>query len=312
MKRQSQRSSDNKYLLRLAGFVVGVLAVGMLLPQFFSTVASVVVYPAQVVQSWWQQTTLSVPLLWKEKNILQAEIDRLNIEIADQGNKLSSFKSVQDENRKLRDLLGNSSAPRIMASVVTRPDQLPYDLLQLDQGSNAGVEVGAPVYVGDGTVVGLVSRVYSRSSLVTLFTTPGFSTTAYLDEADVLVKLEGMGAGVARVLVPQGILLEKDQLVFLPSVQPGLFGKVVNVENQPTQPQQYGYITNDIPLQHMRFVFVGQAAEVQVDVESVETYLSEIQNRMLLPDVLVPEIIVATSTATSSAATSTVLAEEPS
>lgn len=293
-----RRNSDKKKLLRLVLFIVGVLLIGVIVPRILSTMGSIALYPVHVAQEWWQQTSAAVPALWRDKIAMQEEIDNLNTELAQQGDSSVSISRLQDENRSLRGLLSADATERIAAVVTARPNQLPYDLVQIDQGSSAGVEVGAPVYVGGDNVIGLVSLVYNRSALVTLFTTPGFSTTAYISGSDVLVTLEGLGGGAARVLVPQGLPFKEGALVYLPSIQPGLFGRIIYIENEPTQPQQYGYLSNVVPLQHLRHVSIGQAAKVSTEVESVEGYLKDINDRLMLPDILVPTSTVATSTAT--------------
>jgi len=186
--------------------------------------------------------------------------------------------------------------------VTAKPTELPYDLLQVDRGSLAGIEVGSPVYIGSDSVIGLVSAVYPTHSFVTLFTTPGFLATVYLTGANVTATLEGMGGGVARVKVPQGILLRIGDLVHVPSVQPGVYGQITWVESEPTQPEQYGYITPAIPLMSLYQVAIGKPSHVTVDATSVIQYIETLrQEALVVPDLVLPE----TATSTDGAATST-------
>jgi len=300
MKRRSRRNSDKQKLSRLVLFVVAVLVVGFVVPRVVSFMGVVALYPFQMVQGWWQETSLAVPALWRDKVAMQEQIVNLQAELAAQTEPSLSLQILREDNQELRALLGATTTQRTAAVVTGRPGQLPYDVLQIDQGSAAGIATGDPVYNNAVQVIGLVSRVYPGSSLVTLLTSPEFTATAYMGETNLLVPLEGLGGGSARVAVPQGVPLQVGALVHLPSIQPGVFGRVSYVENEPTQPQQFGYITPEVALQHLRHVSVGKSVAVQTGETDVREYIQQIQTELLLPDLLVP-----TSTATSSSATST-------
>jgi hypothetical protein len=191
--------------------------------------------------------------------------------------------------------LGDGEVQRTLAVVVAKPTELPYDLLQIDRGSQSGITVGAPVYIGTDSVIGLVSDVYLTHSFVTLFTTPGFFATVYLTGPDVTATLEGLGGGVARVKMPQGIAMQIGDLVHVPSVRPGLYGQIAWIESEPTQPEQYGYITPEVPMQSLYQVAVGSPSDVTVVTTEMNQYIEKIKSDALV----VSDLVLATSTATS-------------
>ena len=115
--------------------------------------------------------------------------------------------------------------------MIARPNSLAYDLMQIDRGSDHGITVGVPVYSGLDTVVGVVVEVSAKYSFVELFTTPGFESTAYIIGPNVFSNLEGVGGGVARVKLPQGVPLDVGQLVLMPGVSNGVYGEIISVEN---------------------------------------------------------------------------------
>jgi hypothetical protein len=161
-------------------------------------------------------------------------------------------------------------------------------LLQIDRGSNHGIEIGAPVFIGRDIVLGLVVHATTKYSFVELITTPDFKATAFISGPDVVVTLEGLGGGVARVLVPQGVPISVGNMVYLPSVEPGVFGRISYVENRPTQPQQYGYITPDIPISGLHKVAVGKLSQISQSTEVIDERITElIRNKLLVPDVSV-------------------------
>jgi cell shape-determining protein MreC len=291
-----RRKSDTKKITRLTIGVLLVLLVGLVLPPTVRILGSVVLYPVQQVENWLAQSSMVIPVLWRDKIEMQEHISELEQGIAELGRKNLTEQRLFQENNRLRGLLGSVDQPRILAAVVAKPTELPYDLLQIDQGSRDGISIGSPVYIGTDSVIGLVSDVYPTHSFVTLFTTPGFLATVYMTGADVTATLEGLGGGVARVKMPQGITLQIGDLVHVPSVQPGLYGQIAWIESEPTQPEQFGYITPQIPIQSLYQVAVGSPTTVTLEAAEVSKNIENLK----LDALVIPDIVIATSTATSS------------
>jgi len=300
MRKHLRRKSDTKKITRLVVAVLLVLLVGLAIPPVVRMVGSVVMYPVQLVENWLAQSSMVVPVLWRDKIAMQEHISELEQGIAELGRKGLTEQRLFQENNRLRGLLGDIEAPRTLAVVVAKPTELPYDLLQIDRGGQSGITVGAPVYIGADSVIGLVSDVYPTHSFVTLFTTPGFLATVYLTGPDVTATLEGLGGGVARVKMPQGIAMQIGDLVHVPSVQPGLYGQIAWIESEPTQPEQFGYITPEIPIQSLYQVAVGSAADVTVDIAQLSEHIEKIKTDALVVSGFVLASSTATSTATSS------------
>lgn len=281
--------------------VVGLLVVGFVLPSMVRFVSGVVLYPVVQVENWFATSNQVLPTLWRDKIAMQEEIDTLTQELAVSTEFDLTKQRLQEENIALRQLLGAEAASRTAAVVIAKPGELPYDLMQIDQGSEAGIALGAPVYISADTVIGLVSAVRSNTAFVTLFTTPDFLATVYLSGADVTATLEGLGGGVARVKVPQGVPLRVNDLVHVPSIQPGVYGKIAWVESEPTQPEQFGYITPQTPISSLYQVAVGQPQQVVTDVAAVEDYIFDIeQKQLVVPELTVPELATTTATTTAS------------
>jgi cell shape-determining protein MreC len=295
MRKHLRRTSDTKKITRLVVAVVLVLLVGFAVPPVVRLVGSVVLYPVQLVENWLAQSSMVVPVLWRDKIAMQTHISELEQTVAELGRSDLTEQRLFQENNRLRGLLGDGEVQRTLAVVVAKPTELPYDLLQIDRGSQSGITVGAPVYIGTDSVIGLVSDVYLTHSFVTLFTTPGFFATVYLTGPDVTATLEGLGGGVARVKMPQGIAMQIGDLVHVPSVRPGLYGQIAWIESEPTQPEQYGYITPEVPMQSLYQVAVGSPSDVTVVTTEMNQYIEKIKSDALV----VSDLVLATSTATS-------------
>lgn len=304
--RASSRHSTVRTWQRGLIVTVAVLFFGWVFPTVLSYISHIVLYPVTAVSSWYQYSDSLLPNYLRSRVELTKEIEDLKRTMANDTGTELSVRRLLEENMQLRTAAQvSTSTNRIAARVLAQPTKLSYDLLQIDQGSDSGVVVGAPVFLGVDTVIGVVVEVAPSYAFVELVTTPGFAATAYIVGPNVFASIEGIGGGVARVKVPQGIPLREGNLVLLPSVSSGVYGEVVRVENIPTQPEQYGYVTPPLPLQSLLYVSVGKQAlisksdsEIEQSVrDSVEAYF-RLEN---IPDSL--EIATTTnvvgSTATS-------------
>lgn len=255
-------------------FIVGVvlLVFGFLFPRLLSVVSAIVLYPVQSISSWYHYSSQTLPQYLRGRTALIEEIETLNQHIANETGTDLTIRRLQQENNELRAAVHfGTTTDRVVAGVLAEPTSLSYDLLQIDKGSRDGILLGAPVFVGVDTVIGVVSHVATSYAFVELITTPGFAATAFILGPNVFAPLEGVGGGIARVRLPQGIPLLEGNLVILPSTESGVYGEVVAVENLPTQPEQFGYVAPPIPLQSLLYVSVAKDIPSKKTVPEIET-----------------------------------------
>ena len=288
MKVRLRHNSSKKKRYQIVLIAFFIVLTGMILPKIISSVASVLLYPVHATSAWINQSSSLVPSFVRERVSLDKQIKDLKNDLITAGRIDITQSRLIEENNQLRNLLGIDSEERTAAAVIARPNELPYDLLQIDRGIHHGIEVGAPVFIGRDIVLGLVVHAASDYSFVELITTPNFKATAFISGPDVVVTLEGLGGGAARVLVPQGIPMSVGNMVYLPSVEPGVFGRISYVENRPTQPQQYGYITPDTPISGLNRVSVGKLSQISQSTEVIDERVSElIRTKLQVLDVSV-------------------------
>lgn len=280
MRGNYRRTSTKRW--RVGFFItVIVLFIGLIFPQLMAGVSFIVLYPIHTISTWYKNSEEVFPVYLRSRSELASEINDLNAIIANQTGTQLSVRKLLEENRQLRALteLGTTT-DRVSAKVISQPSRLSYDLLQIDKGSSNGIEIGAPVYFGIDTVIGVVVHTAPTYAFIQLVTTPGFISTAYIVGPNIFAPLEGIGGGVARVKVPQGITLTEGNLVLLPSAANGVYGEIVSIENLPTQPEQFGYVTPPLPLQGILYVSVdryvpGERSEAEIDLaikEAVQSY----------------------------------------
>lgn len=295
--RLSSKQTKHTRTARILFIALGVLILGLLVPYLFMAAGQIIMYPIHATNEWFRHSTARFPMFLKNQEELIETIESLENELAVAASTDLTKQRLFEENMWLRQLLQVDSRSRIAAAVIARPTELPYDLMQIDRGADDGIKVGAPVYVGADNVIGIVSYAAPKYAFVELFTTPGFTATAYVGGANVMATLEGYGGGVARVSVPQGIPLQVGNLVHVPSIDPGVFGRVEYVENLPTQPEQYGYIALPKPVSSIHYVAVASEIVTKLEPPVIEERVRQIITDTLMVDT--KSFTLASSTATS-------------
>lgn len=296
--RHNSRKQRRVWLLVL----VGVLAVGFISPWLLSTIASVVLYPFHTSTLWLKTSEGVLPTYLRSKSELAAEVETYRAAAATGVGTQLSISRLLEENMQLRAMAKAGAVEnRLVARVLARPGQLTYDLLQIDKGARDGVVLGAPVYTGLDSVVGIVVHAAETYAFVDLFTSPGFESTAFIFGPNVFSPIEGMGGGVARVKLPQGVPIREGQLVILPGVSSGIYGEIIGVQNEPTQPEQYGYITPPIAMSSLLYVSVGLQS---VELRSPEEIQADIRTQLRA------SLQLSTTTATALASTTALILEE--
>lgn len=302
MKVRSSRKNRVVPIVRIAIIALVFVGTGVLLPKLFNLVGSVVMAPVHTFNNWLETSSQTFPVFVRSRNSLEAEIKQLEQDlVVSESSKLTVARLVT-ENQSLRSLLNADSSKRTAAAVVARPSDLPYDLLEIDQGWESGIKEGAAVYVGTDQFIGVVTQVARTHSFVELLTSPGFEATVFIEGPDVVATLEGYGGGVARVKVPQGIALTVGDLVHVLSIEPGVYGRISYIETTPSQPEQYGYISPELPLRSIHYVAVESDPIKPTDEEEAYRRVDSILQSLIIEGVDtvdVPDRLATTTASTT-------------
>lgn len=127
-------------------------------------------------------------------------------------------------------------AKGILAAVVARPPESPYDTLVLAAGKHVGVMLGQEAFGAGGVPLGLVTMVVADFSRVTLFSAPGTLTRGWIGDENVPLNIFGSGGGTMNASLSRSVGVEVGDTVFAPG--PGMLpiGRVVRVESDPSSP----------------------------------------------------------------------------
>jgi len=289
---------------RLVLLTAAFVLVALILPGLMGWVSNLVMRPFLAVATWVRESPSAIPVYVRERSRLEDEKAALEAQLDTFTDTDLTISRLMEENIALRTFLGESEAKRLLTRVVARPPFLPYDRIQIDKGSEDGVVVGAPVYAGHDIVVGSVVAVGERHAFVTLVSSPGFLSTVYVPAAALAATMEGIGGGVSRIRFPQGVRIDPGAIVVLLAYDSGIYGTVSYVESEPTQPEQYAYVSIPESLQSLRYLTVGERPEaVRTPEEVASSTLAIVAEYFSIPDVL--PLLGATTTASSTEPAST-------
>jgi cell shape-determining protein MreC len=297
----SRRTSQTKKIRALVLISVFVLCAIFLLPKVFAGAAALVLSPVHALEEWLSNSSASFPYYLRDRSVLIEEINTLKSNNAAQSGERYTLQLLAQENEALRLLLGDTQEQKIVAGIIGRPNRLPYDVLVVDKGAQDNIVEGAPVFIGKHTVIGVVEKVFDKSSIVQLVTSPGFKASVYIIGPDIYTTAEGVGGGQLRVGVPQGIALAVGDLVILPSASTGVYGEISVVDSVATRPEQYGYVSLSIPLSSLRLVSIGDAPLEPVTFEEAQAAVREARTEAFF--IPIPEDLLITAQSSSTATT---------
>lgn len=299
-KKGSSRRHSLPRGLKIALVSILLLLVGLyVVPKIVFGVVSVVVYPFEAVRLWVLESQDSLPHYLRDRHELVKKITELEQQVAVSGGTENTLTKLKTENEQFRLLCEAVPDERLIARVVGRPPKLPYDVIMLDRGTEHGVVEDSPVFVGSDQVIGYVSRVYAKTALVTLVSTAQFESMAYIIGPNIYTYARGVGGGLLRVVVPQGVPLSVGDTVILPAIDSGVYGTIAYIETSPTQPEQYGYVPMQQNLQSLQYVSIGREPIVPHTYEEAELLVQALKLELFA--VSLPPGILVTPQATSTA-----------
>jgi cell shape-determining protein MreC len=163
---------------------------------------------------------------------------------------------------RLQDLGGVDGAPLpegIIAGVLTRPPESPYDTLILSSGSLRGAEEGMRVFSVGGVPLGTISSATEDFSRVTLFSAPGVVTEGWIGAERVPITIRGSGGGAVETVIPRSVEVQVGDLVFAPGPGALPFGTIVGMDDNPSSPEVVLNIMPAVNIYSLTWVTVRDA-----------------------------------------------------
>lgn len=210
--------------------IVVLVAIRLVLPALWHSVTLPLWRVGQSISSH-----LSSGAATESKSDLKSERDTYAAQVAALSSQNAALEAKVSD---LTNLLGTRTqpAPGIVASVRARPPVAPYDVLIIDQGTSDGVMIGALVTGNGGTPIGTIGQADATQSRVTLFSTHGIQTSAWVGNTRIPVTLTGAGAGAFTAGVPKAAGVQVGDGVYIANNGAYPVGTVVKIEEDPSSP----------------------------------------------------------------------------
>jgi cell shape-determining protein MreC len=231
----------------------------------------------RVATPFWQlkhqfrdRLSVATEVATRSKKDLIAEIEQLELEAEANRIALLGAEVARRENEQFREALGYvwEDESWLVAGILVRPPQTPYDILVLDVGSDDGVIRGQLVFASSGVVLGVVEEVFPRQAVVLLLSTPQVKTTVVLEKAGIGVTATGRGGGAYQLNVPREIDVVVGDLVVLPGRQTEIIGTVQDIIFDPRDPYQTVLVSAPTNFYQERFVYVSD--RTLADIPEIE------------------------------------------
>ena len=129
------------------------------------------------------------------------------------------------------------SVSKILAGVVARPPESPYDTLVLAAGEKAGVTLGQEAFGAGGVPIGVVSSVSADFSKVTLFSAPNTVVHGWVGREHIPLAIRGAGAGAMNAALARSANVAVGDTVFAPGPGALPIGSVTRIDDDPTAPR---------------------------------------------------------------------------
>jgi cell shape-determining protein MreC len=248
-----RKKTHTKWIVFLVLFVC-IILLGFFskpLHSFFVRVTHPVVQTATVMND----VTTSVKTLPLSKNKLTQEVAILK-----QENERLTGLLVDLQKEKSETTMWNSLFPAkpvvdfVRASIVSKPNQSPYDTFLLDAGQTNGVLAGAYIAVNEISLLGTIDTVSAHSSTGILFSSPNVQTHARLERSNYDVVLTGRGGGNMIVEVPREIDTALGDRVLYPTHHNAIIGVIRDITFDERNANKKLFITlptNILTLDHV-------------------------------------------------------------
>ncbi len=183
-----------------------------------------------------------------------------NDELKNQLQVLTELKGInlilQSENDSLKNLLGRKDAKHktVLAAVLVKPPKNLFDILLIDAGLNQGIKVGDKVIAESNVYIGEISEVFSDTSKVILYSSPGEKRAVALGTSGVAAEAVGRGGGNFSIDLPREIGAKEGDVIYIPSITPNVFGIVEKILFEDKDSFQTILFKSPINLSELNFV----------------------------------------------------------
>jgi rod shape-determining protein MreC len=239
--------------------VISAIVVLILIFSIFGSVrslASGALAPFFKIGNYFYSTFGHLPKFFSDKSQLITENEKLANELEQNRLDLAVLESVKYENGKLREELQMKPEGKFLTVAITaRSPQIPLDTLLLNEGTEAGINLGDSVLAGGRTFIGKIAKVSWNTSIVSLNSFADSVSYGYVARTNEPIELKGAGGGLeARVPIDFDITVG-DKIMSGGSVD-CLIAVVGAIEEDRSSGFRNVLLSMPVPVSKINFVFI--------------------------------------------------------
>ncbi len=253
-----KQNQKKKFLKIFSYFFVVLILIYFRIPVFnkLSAVTHFFSRPVLVAGNNIGENFSGVISFFISKSSLMAENENYRNQYNEMNTKVVNYNAVLDENLKLKEILGrkNEKVNMVLANILAKPNQSPYDTLIIDIGSNENLVVGDLVFAYGNVPFGHIKEVYGSSSKVVLFTNKGEETEVTISGKDIFMTVIGRGGGNFEMNLIKDLDIVIGTEVVLRGLTPYVVGTVVSILTDPRETFDKVLLSSPVNIQELRFV----------------------------------------------------------
>ncbi len=225
--------------------------------------------------------TGSVFSFFRAKSSLVAENKEFEERISFLEQSRVDYAALERENRALKELLHRvpETHDLVLAYVLAKPNQTPYDTFIIDAGREDGIIAGDAVFAGGVSIIGEIETVYARTAKARLFSSPNMSVNVLLGEEGLALTARGLGNGTFSLEVPRDTAVEAGDDVFLPQRPPVFFGTVEAVGSGATDPVKIVLFRSAVNAAELKWIQVGRGMTARFEFDTASS-----SDEMIVPE----------------------------
>lgn len=194
---------------------------------------------------------------WRSRQSLASDNLRLGQRVLELEAMLADFRRLETDNALLREelALGEGDDSFQVVEVISRPWNVPFDVILVELSRPETVAVGQMVRFKQSTLVGEVVERSGAVAKVKLISAPGASVPVLIGEDNIPGVALGSGNGNLAVSLPRSLVVSPGDLAYAASSTEALVvGTVGAVEKDPAESLQTIFIRTPVNLSYLRYL----------------------------------------------------------
>ena len=251
-KNRTKSLGKKRTLIVILIFVIGSV--------FFSISKGVFI---GIMNPFWQGETNVSKSFWnftnyfKTKNALIEENNALKNKVLSDSYLIAEINaSVSTSNSLMNTFPKNQPTQSILAGVLVRPPETPYDVLLIDKGQSQSIKNGDTATLPEGSKIGTIIETFFKSSKIKLYSASGEKTSAILERNEVPIVLIGRGGENFIFNLPREMKVEVGDRVIDSSTLGSLLGVVGDIEVTSTDSFKKVLVKSIAHINSLRFVHI--------------------------------------------------------